>query len=194
MLQWESPNELNAFRLLDTNPTVVGFYEQPLVIRFILNGETHRHYPDILVDFGSTKELWEIKPASEATKPDVAERTTFLQSQLPQKGFTYRVVIGDDLAREPRLSNTLTLLKYGRQPASLIERELVRSALKSMNIIEWLSESPGILGKRHRFVLARLALEGVLTLDREAPLVNGSQFMASRLTWMDVKPSIEKEK
>ena len=49
MIQWESNNELNAYRLLDATPEVLAYHEQPLTIRFTLNGEPHIHYPDVLV-------------------------------------------------------------------------------------------------------------------------------------------------
>lgn len=69
MVQWESHNELNAYRLLDANPAVRAFHEQPLVIHYKLGGESHIHYPDTLVDLGTSRELWEVKPATEAARP-----------------------------------------------------------------------------------------------------------------------------
>lgn len=102
MIHAESHNELNAFRLLDANPEVKAFQEQPLTIHYILNGEDHLHYPDILVTVQG-KELWEVKPKKEATSEEIAERTAFLTKHLPDLGYTYRMVLGEDLAREPRM-------------------------------------------------------------------------------------------
>ena len=82
MVQWESPNELNAYRLLDANPSVKKFYEQPLVIRYELDGEAHRHIPDTLVEGLLYRELWEIKPAIEAAKPEVAKRSQLMTERL----------------------------------------------------------------------------------------------------------------
>lgn len=170
MVHWESSYELNAYRLLDANPAVASFWEQPLVIRFILDGEEHRHYPDTLVHIGSTQELWEIKPASEAFSPKIIARTQLLQAALPEKGFTYRMVIGEELAREPRLSTVLTLLKYGRQSISLTEHEQVRQILEKSGAIPWGTAVTEVLGKRGRFILARLALEGFVEVDFESSL------------------------
>jgi hypothetical protein len=39
MLQWESMNELNAFRLLDCDPRVAVFTEQPCEIACDVNGK-----------------------------------------------------------------------------------------------------------------------------------------------------------
>lgn len=49
MIDWESPHELNAFRLLDADAGVIAFFEQPLRVHYVLNGEAHVHYPDIAV-------------------------------------------------------------------------------------------------------------------------------------------------
>jgi len=38
MIEWESKNELNAFRLLDASSIILEFNEQPMTIHYILNG------------------------------------------------------------------------------------------------------------------------------------------------------------
>ena len=50
MVEWESHNELNAFRLLDADPDASAFHEQPLSIRYTLCGEVRLHVPDVLVE------------------------------------------------------------------------------------------------------------------------------------------------
>jgi len=80
MVQWESENELNAFRLLDCNPDVTSFHEQPCEVMYFLDGKARSHYPDILVEKNGRKELWEVKPESEAEKPEVVTRSTLLGS------------------------------------------------------------------------------------------------------------------
>lgn len=170
MIQWESIHELNAFRLLDATAEITSFKEQPLVIRFRLNKEEHLHYPDIQVSRGGVTELWEIKPAAEAKRPEFLARTRFLETALPQKGFSYRMVIGEDLAREPQLTTALTLLKYGRRPISLLEREQVRRLIAMTGSIKWGTASNGVLGSRHRFILAHLFLNGALSIELDTPL------------------------
>lgn len=165
MVQWESENELNAFRLLDASPEVLSFSEQPVVIKFILDGENLTHYPDVLVQYRNGRELWEIKPKSEATKPDVLARTLFMQAALPAFGFTYQMVLACDLGRNPRMDNILMLLKYGRKPVSDLAREHIRRLLIAAPSLQWHSAANGDLGPNGRAHLARLALEGYLSLD-----------------------------
>lgn len=179
MVQWESHNELNAYRLLDANPAVRAFYEQPLAIHYCLDGEPHIHYPDTLVELGTSRELWEIKPASEAVKPENVARTRFMTEALQNHGFTYRMVLAEDLRREPRLSNVLTLLKYGRQPIGTLEREQLRLLLEKTGGLCWGAATSGDLGPRSRFVLSRLALEGQLHVDIEQPLSAHWRFTAN---------------
>jgi hypothetical protein len=179
MIQWESVNELNAYRRLDATPSANAFYEQPLMIRFALDGEVHIHYPDVLVDWGHRKELWEIKRNSDASNPVFANRTRLLAAALPQHGFAYRMVVADELSREPQLSNSLILLKHGREAVCDIAREQVRQVLLSTMSITWESATKGDLGRRGRAVLARLALEGYLAFDTTLPISSTTRFWRS---------------
>ncbi|HUN85974.1 MAG TPA: TnsA endonuclease N-terminal domain-containing protein [Terracidiphilus sp.] len=113
-MQWESANELNAFRLLDADAEVKGFAEQPCIIEYVDDGKLRKHTPDILVEFREgRKELWEIKTANEASHTNIAARTSLLSQSLPHFGYRYRVVLAQDLQLQPRLRNTITLLRYG---------------------------------------------------------------------------------
>lgn len=187
MIQWESHNELNAFRLLDANPAAVAYHEQPLTIRFRLNGETHVHYPDVLVQWGSSRELWEIKPEAEAARPPYVTRTRFLEAALPELGFAYRLVLAENLAQQPRLTNVLTLLKYGREPVGELAREHIRQLLHSTGSIRWESATNGDLGPTGRSVLSRLTLEGFLACDLAQPLLPTTSFSLADIHQRNLK-------
>src|SRR5271169_2035259 len=90
MLQWESMNELNAFRLLDCDPRVTVFAEQPCEIVYVDGAGTRHHYPDIYAEVDSNQELWEVKTECEASRSEVSTRTELLTSSLLEYGFTYR--------------------------------------------------------------------------------------------------------
>jgi hypothetical protein len=176
MIQWESVNELNAFRRLDATPGALAYYEQPLMIRFVLDGETHIHYPDVLIEWGHRKGLVEIKSESDASNPVFANRTRLLAAALPQYGFGYQMVGADELSKEPQLSNSLILLKHGREAVCDIAREQVRQILLSTVSITWESATKGDLGRKGRAVLARLALEGYLAFDTTLPISSTTRF------------------
>jgi len=179
MVHWESVHELHAFRLLDANPAVQAFYEQPLTIHYVLGGAPHRHYPDVLVVLtNGTKELWEIKTAEDAAEPEYAARTAFLQAALPDQGFEYRMILGEDLGRNPRLGNVMTVLKFGRAPLSIVEHENVRRAL-AIGPIPW-GAATALLGSRGQSLLSRSFLEGRLSFDIEQQLTPETLFQAKR--------------
>ena len=176
MIQWESQNELNAFRLLDATPAVHAFHEQPLALKYLLNGEVRRHYPDVLVEWGSSRELWEIKTTAEAAQPEFAERTRVLEALLPELGFSYKLVVAEELAKQPRLNNVLLLLKYGRPPVDAMDREKLRLVLVETGGVAWHSALDGSLGQSGRELLARLTLEGELVADLNKPIGPATRF------------------
>lgn len=180
MLQWESMNELHAFRLLDCDPRVTVFTEQPCEIVYFDGTETRRHYPDIYVEIDGNQELWEVKAECEALQREFSARTELLTSGLQRYGFTYRVVLDQELTKQPRLDNTKTLLRYGRRVASDNECEYVRLALKSKGHLRWSDVCTGFLGSRGREIVCRLVLEGVLSFDVDSPLGPGTQFLERR--------------
>jgi len=177
MMEWESPGELNAFRLLDADPRTISYCEQPFAIRFALDGRTHTHFPDILVDSQEKREIWDIQSKANTRDDEIARRTLVLRSELPQLGFEYRIVLADELASQPRLSNCLTLLKYGRQPVGNAMRERIRQILSAAPHVCWRSALEGDLGTEGRAVLSRLALEGVLSYDIGQPISPMTRFI-----------------
>ena len=170
MVQWESHNELNAYRLLDATPDVKAYHEQPIMLRYVLDGEEHRHYPDVLVEYRNSRELWEIKPTSQALDPWYVARTRFLQATLPELGFNYRMVLAEELAMQPRLNTVLTLLKHGRTPVSDLIREQVRRYFNAVDSVTWSHAAIIEVEAAGRDVFARLLLEGDLSCDMDQAL------------------------
>lgn len=168
MMQWESVHEGNAMRILDASPYVVSFHEQPCEIIYSINGEQHRHYPDFMVIEDHRREFWEVKTETDANSAEVAERTAFLARVLPEYGYSYRVVLAEVLARQPRLDNVKRLNKLGRQRVSMIEQERIRRLFTNEPVINWgmfEQTSPQTLRN-----VSRLILEGKLNIDFNQPI------------------------
>ena len=180
MIQWESFNELNAFRLLDCDPEVRSFGEQPCEIRYIHDGVAKRHVPDILVERSGRKELWEVKPEAEAFRPDIASRTALLTELLPKWGYDYHLILGSDLAKQPRMRNADRLLRFGREGVTDGEREFVRLTLKRPGALTWSDACAGAYGSRGRKILCRLTLDGTLSFDMNAPWSPDTCFVAGK--------------
>lgn len=176
MVQWESRNERNSMVLLEACPWVLTYREQPLEVRFRLDGEDHVHFPDTLVEFAEGRELWEVKPRKEAADPFVIARTQLMSSQLPKWNLTYRLVIAEDLARQPRLSLARDLLRFGRTDVDLITREQVRTLFEHVEFVTWRHALDGHLGRLGRAALCRLTLEGRLICNSRVGLVPDTTF------------------
>ena len=177
MMQWESIHEGNAMRILDANPSVISFNEQPCEIIYILNGEERRHYPDLLVIEADHKELWEVKTAKDAAQPDIAERTAFLTEALPFYGYSYRVVIAESLASQPQLNNIKRLNKLGRQALTFIQQETLRRLFNEQPVMDWgvfENQSPVTLRQ-----ISRLILEGKLSVDLTQPIHAATQIRSN---------------
>lgn len=177
MLEWESYDELNAFRLLDCDVSVRRFLEQPCEVVYKISGEVKRHYPDIYVEANREKQLWEVKDDVRASQADVVARTTLLTEALKAHGFTYRLVLGSELRVQPRLQNANILLRYGgRASVNEVERESVRLMLRDAGRLTWGAATAGVYGPRGRQILCRLTLEGVLLIDMNKPLSSSTTF------------------
>jgi hypothetical protein len=168
MMQWESVHEGNAMRILDATPHVTFFNEQPCEIIYELNGVKHRHYPDFIVIEGKYREFWEVKTEADANSPEVAKRTDFLIETLPEYGYSYRMVLAEVLAKQPRLDNVKRLNKLGRKPISRLEQERIRRLFNHSPIISWgvfEQDSPERLCN-----ISRMVLEGKLSIDMNQPI------------------------
>jgi hypothetical protein len=180
MIQWESTPELNAFRLLDSDPMVIRFSEQPCEIAYLQDGVVRGHFPDILVEYVDRKELWEVKLESEAVKPEIVVRTALL-GDLTTWGYDYKVVVAEELASQPRLKNAMKLHHFGGLRAvTPAEHESIRLEFKRSPELVWSDACRGAYGPRGREILCRLALEGVLKVDRTAPWTDATRFHPGR--------------
>lgn len=175
MIHWDSIAELNAYRLFEANPAVLGYQDQPCVIYYRLAGEIYRHYPDCLAWTATTKALHEIKHAEDAREPAIAARTQLLARCLPAWGFEYSVLLAEDLRRQPRLRNVCLLLRHGRRPLTFVEKEQARRLLLPVKAVRW---AEVVAGRHAPFTLqhaCRLVLEGALAVDLDAPLDAAAQ-------------------
>jgi hypothetical protein len=180
MLEWESRSELNAFRLLDCCPTVTQLTEQPCQISYTLGGVSKSYFPDILVQICGRKELWGVKPKAESEHPEVALRTALLTQALPQWGYQYRLAVGCELAKQPRLRNAQTLLRFGRHEISGYEYESVRLIQKRQGVLVWSEAGSGAYGTRGREILCNLTLRGILAIDINVPWSDDTKFLATK--------------
>jgi hypothetical protein len=145
-----------------------------------MDGVERVHYPDLLVETTEAKELWEVKLRSEALNPAVLARASCLSCILPRWGYGYRTMLGEDLARQPRLNNASLLLSLGTRAINDCEREDVRRAMGDRGRLVWSEACRGDYGPKGRENLCGLVLRGELTINMNSPVLPTTQFVARK--------------
>ena len=113
---YESLNERDYMYLLDFDPAVTYWHEQPLKIRFTLGDKTHWYTPDLEVHRDSRKQIVEVKAKDqvESGKWDFLFRTA--TSICEEEECEYVVVTDEVIRQEPKLESVKKLWKYARTP------------------------------------------------------------------------------
>jgi hypothetical protein len=178
---YESLLERDYMYLLDFDPEVTYWHEQPLKIRYVLDGKTHFYTPDLEVHRKSTKQIVEVKTEDQIAtgKWDVLFRIA--RSICEEEGYEYLVVTDKMIRQQPKLDNIKILWKYARTPLHP-QYQLLCAEFFARNEAEF------ELGDLLRFlkpkgvseqVVYALLFWGVLDFDLTKPL---NQFTSIRLT------------
>jgi hypothetical protein len=173
----ESSLEYDLSLLLEIDPDIESFCEQPMEIHYRLNGEIHEHVPDQLVHWKDTSCVIESKFRIEAEEPAVAARSALLARDLPLLGLGYRVLTEERIKKEPRLRNAEDIRYAGRQSIDDQTRSRILALVDSHTPVTWGGAITGELGERGREPLARLVREGVLWFDIEQELLPSTRFV-----------------
>jgi len=180
MIHWEHIDQLNLFRLLDINPAINSFAESPMEIQYEMDGRIYCEYPDVLITSGNQKEIWKIKKSNEEAVMTTSNCKSFGE-QLLEKGFRWRIVDADSLRLEPRNQNTITLLKYGKTPINLVEKEKIRNYLTQYKTISWGEVITGVIGPSGPRNICHLVMEGDIYFDINQIWSSGTLFY-----WNDI--------
>lgn len=165
----ESRDEAVALRLLDGDPSVKAFHEQPSLIEYVHNGSLRRHFPDVEVDYGDRKVFWEVKGQRQASELEIQSRTAFMRDHLANLGFGYELVISEQLKLDARLGTIEFLRRWGRAEVSLVHYEQVRLHAQLHGGLRW-GDFNNPDGAMSRGTACRLALEGRLRFEISRPI------------------------
>lgn len=111
-VRWESQIERDFLYLLEFDPDVLFFIEQPEEISYVYVSKIHRYYPDFYVERASAKELVEIKPASKVNDPDNKVKFLAGEEYCREKGYLFRVVTDEQIREGSLLGNIKLLYRY----------------------------------------------------------------------------------
>src|SRR5688572_26100827 len=102
MVWYESFLERDFIHLLEFDPSVVTFAEQPLTLAYAYQGKTRHYTPDFHVHYASQCQvLVECKPAAFVDHQDNPLKFAAAQAWCAERGWTFRVVTEVDIRQEP---------------------------------------------------------------------------------------------
>ena len=113
---WESQLELDYIYLLEFDPDVLSYREQPLQIFYEHNGKRRRYTPDFLVERPNKSQLIEVKPEEHKTKEKNVLLFKAVAPIIRQKGYEFLIATERIIRAQPRLYHIKLLTKYSRTP------------------------------------------------------------------------------
>lgn len=130
-IQLESGLEYDLAVILEFDPGVILFQEQPFQLEIIFDDKLRTVYPDLMVfrDDGSTQVI-EVKPAEKAQLPNIRKKFELEHQVLESVGYQFKVITEHDIRSGFSLKNSRKLLPFRRISVGTLVRETVLSALK----------------------------------------------------------------
>ena len=183
MVWFESFLERDFIHLLEFDPDVVSFAEQPLTLEYLHQGKTRKYTPDFHVQYAAQRQvLVECKPTVFVDREDNQIKFAAGQAWCAERGWAFRVVTEADIRREPRLANVKLLGRYARlhvapQVQSRVFAALAASPGLSLGHLARLLEPanpvmalPALLHLAARHTLALALDDAPLSLETQARL------------------------
>jgi hypothetical protein len=120
MVQFESTLERDLIYLLDYDPQVAEFEEQPLKIAYQHEGKERAYTPDFRVVFTSGRiGLLECKPHCFVSKEENQRKFSAAQAWCIDHGWCFQVVTDEQLRTGYRLQNVKLLTQHARHEVSI---------------------------------------------------------------------------
>jgi len=167
MIACESQLEQKFCYHAEFSPAITNFREQPLSIRYQMNGKLLRYTPDFELTFYN-RELWyvEIKPHNKLQQQEIKSRLQHIAKFWVDKNYNFIVVTDQELNFPTRLRNLVLLRAYLRLKIEVSDLKLVRDLFENKNIA-YFDELVTIFGSTPK-VFALIAQHHLTTnLDQE---------------------------
>jgi len=172
LIWWESQIERDYIYLLEFDPAVISYEEQPLRISYYLNGKERRYTPDFLVRKAGKKLIIEVKQEEEALKEENQRLFNIVSAICTRDGYEFIVVTDKMIRVQPRLDNIKLLTRYQRTPVHDPHFQIVCYELFTEKCKASLSEVMQFFASRNigKQVVFSLLYWGVLAADLMQPI------------------------
>jgi hypothetical protein len=176
MVKWESQIERDFLYLLEFDPDVLIFHEQPVEISFAYKTKTGKYYPDFYVERHSSKELVEVKPSSKLRDPENKIKFLVGEEYCRERGWIFKVVTHEQIREESLLENIKLLNRYATVdvPAEFSHYTLglVETNGGEMCLIELITRSKEKFGRAAINNIYSLLFHQSLYADLKKPLTD----------------------
>lgn len=115
---YESLLERDYMYLLEIDPEVISYREQPFRIRYFLAGKNRRYTPDLLIHRRCGEYIVEVKPKKKALEQKYVILFRIAAQICRQEGYEFHVATDVIIRSQPRLNTVKFLYKYARTPIS----------------------------------------------------------------------------
>lgn len=185
---WESMIERDYIYLLEIDPEVKSYKEQPFKINYILNGKKHIYTPDFLVERTDKKQVIEVKPEVKTKSPEFVIFYKCISKVLQKEGYEYMVVTDQKIRIQPKLDNVKLLHKYARISISInnqidIHNYFSKRNESTLREIETFFISKGVETQ----ILYALIYWGILSTDLSKPINSSSVVTLSTADFLKLK-------
>jgi hypothetical protein len=159
-------------RLLEFDPAVLSYREQPEPITYFESGKRRKYTPDFIAQMTSGVTVFEVKPYEQSITSPLKERLVAFREHYAAQGIDFLVMTEREIRKEPRLSNITKLLRYQREIVSLASKQVVIDLLDSgVQTLEGLFENLKEHGVPFSHVYALIS-QGSLGVDINHPIDN----------------------
>lgn len=113
---YESLLERDYLYLLEIDPRVISYQEQPLRIYYFLEGKKRRYTPDLLIQRKHGKHIVEVKPKKKAMEQRYVTLFRIADEICRREGYGFHIATDAVIRSQPRLNVAKFLYKYARTP------------------------------------------------------------------------------
>lgn len=177
MVHCESTIERDFAYLLEYDPLVEGYEEQPCKISYIFDRKEHYYIPDFCVFWRNRQpSLVECKPVSKLDEPENLQKWTAARRWCTHNLYTFMLITDESLSKLGNLLPNIKLLAgHGHQPITPQAKEyllrIVQAVNRKLSVAELVERANGQLAPNTvRTCVWHLLYTGELSADLTQPL------------------------
>jgi hypothetical protein len=129
MVRYESLIERDLIYVLDFDPAISWFEEQPLTLKYRTAGQTRRYTPDFQVCQAGQMRLVECKPQTRVARPENQRKFAVARAWCEAQGWRFEVITEVQLAASQRVQNIIRLTRFARYPMASAFKQAVTDYL-----------------------------------------------------------------